>query len=56
MGHFMSESGAFNTIIETIKSSIENTTFEKCVKIGIIYFNAEGTTYLKINKKNENWR
>ena len=56
MGHFMSETEAFGTIIQSIKSSIENTEFEKCIRVGVIYFNAEGTTYLKLNRNDENWR
>lgn len=56
MGHFMSESDVFNTIIQSVKAAIENTSFEKCIRIGVVYFSAEGTTYLKLNRKDENWR
>ena len=56
MGHFMSETGAFGTIIESVKSSIENLEYEKKIRVGIVYFNAEGTTYLKLKRNDENWR
>ena len=55
MGHFMSETDAFRTVIQSVKSSLENTTFEKCIRLGVVYFNAEGTTYLKL-KRGENFR
>ncbi len=38
LSQVMIELGIFNTVIESLKSAVENSFFEEKVKIGIVYF------------------
>lgn len=44
------ELGIFNTVIESLKSAVENSAFEEKLKLGIVYFGEEGVIFPKLKR------
>ena len=47
----MLETGIFGSIIQSVKSALEAMDFEPNIRIGIVYYNDDGVTFLKHRPK-----
>lgn len=49
----MLETGLFGSITQSVRSALEGMDFESNVRVGIIYYNDEGVTFIKARPKKE---